>query len=391
MLIKEVESLQKFLVEGNKMTILKVFNVNHGDAMLFQPDCVFQDVPLLIDTGAAKYNIYRRISNENFDIMITHSDGDHMNGLDDLLKNKLHNIKNIYLPLYQPEINEIFLRLRGIGKKNAKLIQKSNSLISQYLNKVVFMYDGWHHNRRTNSCNLAKCSCSTILNPPLGNFDFLNNCDEFKNFDFYEALEHIHNEDVFENRSDDFDLKDYTPEKFNDQNEELILYRKEYFRYVIRLIGYTIFKNNWKQQSANELFRLSSNDASIILRYEMQGRFSILFTGDAGDKILKNLIRQGKLGQTDILKVPHHGGADSVGKKILNTIQPKYAILSHNSQTFGRGSVPNQKSIKELQSRPIAVLATNAVTNLSSVLPINQTIGIHQVSTINKLDDIEFI
>lgn len=29
------------------MTILKVFNVNHGDAMLFQPDGVFQNVPRL--------------------------------------------------------------------------------------------------------------------------------------------------------------------------------------------------------------------------------------------------------------------------------------------------------------------------------------------------------
>jgi len=374
------------------MIILKVFNVGHGDSMLFQPDCIFQDVPLLIDTGATKYNICQKIHNEQFNIMITHSDGDHIGGLDDFLKHKLLNIQNIYLPLYQPEINKIFSRLRTIGKKNAKLIQKSQNLISQYISKIVFVYDGWHQHKGQYNCNLAKCSHTKILNPPLGNFDFLNENAEFLDFTFDEALSYVNEADVFENTSSDFNLENYTPENytpenFNNQNQELIFARKEYFKYVIRLIGYTIFKRNWTTQSASRLFRLSTNDASIILHYEIQNRFSILFTGDAGDKILENLIQQGKLGQTDILKVPHHGGANSVGRNILHTINPKYAILSHGNYKKN-GTVPNQKSINELQSRYITILSTNRVTNLTPTPPINQTIG---AVLITSLDEIEFI
>ena len=130
------------------------------------------------------------------------------------------------------------------------------------------------------------------------------------------------------------------------------------------------------------MFHLSSNDVSIILRYEIKGNFSILFTGDARDNILKKLIEEGKLKQTDILKVAHHGGANSVGKKILNSIKPKYAILSHNSKSFGKGSVPNQKSIDELQSRKITILATNEVTKLSNITPITQFVGIYPVAGI---------
>lgn len=265
------------------------------------------------------------------------------------------------------------------------IIQQSQNLISQYISKIVFVYDGWHQYKGQGSCNLAKCSHTKILNPPLGNFDFLNENVEFLEFTFDKALRHVYEADVFES---DFSFENYIPENFNDQNQELIAARKEYYKYLIRLIGYTIFKGNWTKNSANQLFMLSTNDASIILHYEMQDRFSILFTGDAGDKILKNLIQQGKLGQTDILKVPHHGGANSVGKKVLNTIQPKYAILSHNSQKFGNGSVPNQKSINELQIRPITILSTNAVTNLTPTPPINQIVGLVNITS---LDEIEFI
>lgn len=370
------------------MTILKVFNVNHGDAMLFQPDCIFEDVSLLIDTGEAGYNIYNKIHNKKFDIMITHSDDDHMNGLGDLLKHKLRNIQNIYLPLYQPEINKIFLKLRGIGSKNANLISKINSLMNHCLSKIVFVYDGWHKHRSQYHCNLARSSHSEILNPPLGNFDSLNTNLEFSDFTFKQALHYVYERDIFESGSNDFNLENYIPENLNNQSEELISARKDYFKYVIRLIGYTISKGNWTNKSANRLFRLSSNDVSIILRYEMENRFSILFTGDAGDKILKNLIKQGKLWQTDILKVPHHGGADSVGRKILNTIQPKYVILSHGNRRFGKGIVPNVASINELQSRTITILATNTVTNQTVIPPINQTVGLRSIST---FDDIEFL
>ena len=143
--------------------ILKIFNVMHGDAMLFRPDCVFKNVPLLIDTGAKKYNIYQKISNEQFDIMITHSDNDHMGGLADFLNNKSKECQNIYLPLYLPEIYTIFSKLMNIGSANRLNIQNAQNIITMFQQKVIFVYDGWHTSKRKNcTCNLAQCSHSRI-------------------------------------------------------------------------------------------------------------------------------------------------------------------------------------------------------------------------------------
>jgi beta-lactamase superfamily II metal-dependent hydrolase len=382
----ENEALKREIDAGKeiyKMPFLKVYNVNHGDAMLFQADCVFKSTPLLIDTGESVQNIFKKINNFSFDIMITHQDDDHIGGLSDLLKYKLSDIQNIYLPLYQPEINKIFSKLREIGKKNATLIHSTDDLMHQYMVKIIFLYDGWHNNRKKYHCNLAKCSHSKILNPPIRNFDFLKDDPEFSVFKFEQAMRFINEKEIFDN----FNPVEYTPENFNDQNEELIEARKQYFRYVIRLIGYTISKGQWISNSANDLFKLLSNDSSIVFHYAVEGRFSILFTGDAGDKILNKLISQGKLGQIDILKVPHHGGANSIGRKILDTIKPKYTILSHGNKQFGKGIVPNKKSILELQSRPhIRTLATNAVTGSSP--RIGKTSGLF---SINSTDSIEFL
>ena len=366
------------------MPILKVFNVGHGDAMLFQPKCALRQIPVLIDAGEATYNIYRQISNSQFDVMITHQDNDHIGGLDNLLKYRQQNIQNIYLPLYLPEINAIFKKLVGISRTNKTAIQSSNQLLSQYLSKIVFLHDGWHDNGRQQSwCNLAKCSHVQILNPPLTNFDFLQSKQGFSDYTFDKALMDISTANIF----NDFDPKSYDPMSFAGQSNELRESRLEYFKYIIRLIGFSISEKWWRPQSANNLFRKASNDISIVMRYENE-RFSILFTGDAGDKILKNLIKQTKLGKTDILKIPHHGGANSVGRNILNIIQPHYAILSHGNRVFGKGVVPNAHSVKLLQSHlpPIQILSTNIVNGSSPL--IGRVVG---SVGINSVDSIQFV
>jgi beta-lactamase superfamily II metal-dependent hydrolase/predicted nucleotidyltransferase len=361
--------------------ILDVYNVHHGDSLLFKGNKTFSDLPLLIDTGEDKYKIYKRISNKKFDIMITHQDNDHIGGLSDLLKNKLSNIENIYLPLYQPEINKIFSKLRDIGKNNAKLIVKSDSLFRKYISKVIFLYDGWHKHKRP-FCNLSNSKNIEILNPPTNNFDLFSMDSEFKEFLFESALRFIKDKKIFK---DDFNFENYKPENLNNQNEELIRNRIEYFKFVIRVIGYSIYKQKWTKATANKLFNLCSNDISIILYDKTDNNTSILFTGDAGDKVLKDLINHSKLGQVDILKVSHHGGRNSVGKNILKTINPKFAILSHGNKKFGTGIVPNKVSINELlKYSSINILATNNISATS----ILQKKGIY---CINNAEVINFV
>jgi beta-lactamase superfamily II metal-dependent hydrolase/predicted nucleotidyltransferase len=359
--------------------ILDIYNVEHGDSMLFKGNKTFSNLALLIDTGEDKYNIYKKISNEKFDIMITHQDNDHIGGLSDLLKNKLSNIENIYLPLYQPEIEKIFSKLQGIGKKNAKLIIESEKLFRKYISKVVFLYDGWHKYKKP-FCNLSNSKSIEILNPPINNFDLFSIDSEFKEFSFESALLYIKEKKLFD---DNFNLENYNPENFNNQNEGLINSRREYFEYVIRVIGYTIYKQKWTKSSANKIFTLCSNEISIILYDKTDNNTSILFTGDAGDRVLKNLINYGKLRQVDILKVSHHGGRNSVGKNILKTIDPKFAILSHGNKRFGRGIVPNKASVIELlKYSSINILATNNVST-TSILQIKGIYCINSLEAIN--------
>ena len=81
-----------------------------------------------------------------------------------------------------------------------------------------------------------------------------------------------------------------------------------------------------KANRLNKLFTISSNDISIILKYEED--FSILFTGDAGDKVINKLIYKQLVKNIDVLKIPHHGGKNSVEKNILKTLKPSFSSSS---------------------------------------------------------------
>ena len=109
------------------MNKLDIFDVGHGDSMLFTVDD--QNLyPLLIDTGKKKDQIYKRINCEKFNIMITHQDLDHMGGIEELFKYKSNQIRKIYIPLYIPEIIKIFSRIILMGKNNMSTINNINFL-----------------------------------------------------------------------------------------------------------------------------------------------------------------------------------------------------------------------------------------------------------------------
>jgi len=91
------------------------------------------------------------------------------------------------------------------------------------------------------------------------------------------------------------------------------------------------------------------NNASVVglLRY---GGFTALLTGDAHMPIEAMLADRGLLTRVDVLKVGHHGSRSSTGPTLLDTAQPRVAIISCGvGNAFGH---PHQETLDHLHAMP---------------------------------------
>jgi competence protein ComEC len=70
---------------------------------------------------------------------------------------------------------------------------------------------------------------------------------------------------------------------------------------------------------------VNSNSIVLLLRY---GDVQILFTGDSEADTERAMMRDGVLGDIDVLKVAHHGGAYSTTARFLEVVQPEVAVIS---------------------------------------------------------------
>ena len=74
------------------------------------------------------------------------------------------------------------------------------------------------------------------------------------------------------------------------------------------------------------------NDDSLVMvaRYGQQDglRLTALLTGDAESAVVDPLARQGAIGDIDVLKVGHHGSADSTTDTLLAMTRPEVALVS---------------------------------------------------------------
>ena len=76
----------------------------------------------------------------------------------------------------------------------------------------------------------------------------------------------------------------------------------------------------------NEEYQEENTGSQIY--YATNGNINILLTGDASIESELNLINKYNLPEIDILKVGHHGSKTSSSKKLINTIKPKYSLIS---------------------------------------------------------------
>lgn len=91
---------------------------------------------------------------------------------------------------------------------------------------------------------------------------------------------------------------------------------------------------------------LSDENDSSQVYYGKYNDITLLFTGDASLKSEDYILNNYDIGEIDILKVGHHGSKTSTGKKLLETIKPKYALISCGKDNkFGH---PNESVLNNL-------------------------------------------
>lgn len=88
------------------------------------------------------------------------------------------------------------------------------------------------------------------------------------------------------------------------------------------------------------------NDYSAVVRIT-HGSTAFLFTGDAGTTVEREMLKKGVPLKADVLKVAHHGSQDASSSAFLQSVAPKYAIIS-----VGQGNDyhhPHQKTLNRLK------------------------------------------
>jgi competence protein ComEC len=83
----------------------------------------------------------------------------------------------------------------------------------------------------------------------------------------------------------------------------------------------------------------AENDRSLVVRIACQGSV-LLFTGDIGSAVEKELIRSGQGLKCDLLKVPHHGSKSSSSDAFVRAAGPAVAVV-----TVGKGNPYHHPSV----------------------------------------------
>jgi competence protein ComEC len=107
----------------------------------------------------------------------------------------------------------------------------------------------------------------------------------------------------------------------------------------------------------------NSNDTSIISKLNF-GKNSILFTGDATEKIEKLLISLNTDVDSDILKISHHGSQNSTSDDFLKKVSPQIAIISVGKNSFGH---PSEKVLDRLNENSIKILRTDQLGDIKII------------------------
>ncbi|SPF43088.1 Beta-lactamase domain protein (fragment) [Candidatus Desulfosporosinus infrequens] len=97
------------------------------------------------------------------------------------------------------------------------------------------------------------------------------------------------------------------------------------------------------------------NDYSAVLHVKY-GSTSFLFTGDAESASENDMIASGEDLQSTVLKVGYHGSKYSTSDAFLNSVSPKYAVISVGENSYGH---PSDEVLQRLAQHDVQVMRTD--------------------------------
>lgn len=89
-----------------------------------------------------------------------------------------------------------------------------------------------------------------------------------------------------------------------------------------------------------------TNDWSGVLKVTYK-KNSFLFTGDAGTRAEKDMIKTGDTLHANVLKVGHHGSKGSTSATFLKKVKPKYGVISVGKNSYGHPSKETRNRLKK--------------------------------------------
>ena len=368
----------------------EILNVGQGDSMVIRPPagCRCSKETLIVDLGPGNYDITKHIKPEDkVHIFLTHHDNDHLEGLRFFI-GKMHQVSEITVPLYQNEITLIaraILNLKGIRDSrdcdefvkaleeivNNQVILKTLTEENEDAPRLSFAYDGGN----------SPCKHIEYMNPPLiaESYDWLHEMDkdairtemtEFFTAEFAGEMA-LYFQAAEEKHMAEDSMRFYRYWLGNRQEEEGRLLGIK-CNYVMNFIleNTLLFRRFNMERSRKVLKKIYKNyvkcthDVCLVMKMCYPGEKSMLLTGDASKKVFKRLIRENpKAISAYYLKMPHHGSKHNMDEAILDSINPRSVIISHNNGRFGKAkdSHPNQEVLDMLADRSIKILITNDV------------------------------
>ena len=368
------------------MACFEVINVGQGDSMILRPHdgCTFSGETIFIDLGPGNHDITAGISSgENVHIFLTHHDNDHLGGLRFFI-GKMQQVSEITVPLYQNEITLIaraILNLKGIN--TASDCNEFTKALEEIVNNQVLiktLVEG------TGTCpklsfayeNKDFCNHIVCLNPPMliDSYDWIREANEVDLINMMKELFTI----TFAREMEIYiranrgmhrivDSREFNSFWLYMQEGDVEIYRAK-CNYVLDFIISNIgllrkFNNKSTRENLKEVYKnyvKCTHDVCIVLKTSFENE-TMLHTGDASKKVFKRLMQEGKDISASYLKMPHHGSNHNMNKKILEEINPKVAIISHNNGRFGKAKDPhpNKEVLNMLQSKNIKILITNDI------------------------------
>lgn len=148
----------------------------------------------------------------------------------------------------------------------------------------------------------------------------------------------------------------------------------------------------FKVLAPNSMYYSEMNEYSIVSRLEYKNT-SFLFTGDAESVSELEMVNKGYYLKSDLLHVGHHGGRTSSSKKFLDSVNPKYSIISaEKNNSYGH---PHKETLKRLKAVGTEIYRTDelgtiiATSDGNKISIISDSSSIINKSVINR--DTQFI